>query len=141
MFNKNSSAGTAAQKRSKRSLFSRLPLLLAIPMLCAVFVSCKQKDWFPDTKEKLILIDNLRIPMPDYYKRVTGFDSIQLVMGGRGKYNEAKQDYDVTWDSLYANFCYPNKWEFDKFKKDTVFIHDTVYTSKNYGNIGTLNQY
>ena len=36
MFNKNSSAGTAAQKRSKCSLSARLPLLLAILMLSAV---------------------------------------------------------------------------------------------------------
>ncbi len=32
-------AGTAAQKRSKCSLLTRLPLLLAILMLCAVFMS------------------------------------------------------------------------------------------------------
>ena len=31
------SAGTAVKKRSKCSLFARLPRLLAIPMLCAVF--------------------------------------------------------------------------------------------------------
>lgn len=38
-FKRNRSAGTAAQKSSKSSLFARLPLLLAIPMLCAVFSS------------------------------------------------------------------------------------------------------
>jgi len=36
MFNKNSSAGTAAKNRSKSSLLARLPLLLAILLLCAV---------------------------------------------------------------------------------------------------------
>lgn len=56
-------------------------------------------------------VDNIIIAMPNYYKRVTGYDSIQLIMGGRAKYNESKHDYDVTWDSLYANFCYPNKFK------------------------------
>ena len=36
MQNCKTSAGTAAEKRSKCSLFSRLPLLLAILLLCAV---------------------------------------------------------------------------------------------------------
>lgn len=35
-FKRNRSAGTAAQKRSKSSLLSGLPLLLAILLLCAV---------------------------------------------------------------------------------------------------------
>jgi hypothetical protein len=85
-------------------------------------------------------MNNTKIAMPDNFRKVTGYDSIQLVFGGRSKYNEAKKDYDVTWDSLYANFCYPNKWEFEKFKKDTVFIQDTtwVYTSKNYGNVNNV---
>jgi hypothetical protein len=37
MFNRNSSAGTAAEKRSKCSLLARLPLLLAILLLSAVY--------------------------------------------------------------------------------------------------------
>lgn len=37
MLNKITSAGTAAKKRSKCSLLADRPLLLAIPMLCAVF--------------------------------------------------------------------------------------------------------
>jgi hypothetical protein len=50
MFNKNSSAGTAAKNRSKCSLFERLPLLLAILMLSAVF-SCQAQtiDFKTDT--------------------------------------------------------------------------------------------
>ena len=36
-FKRNRSAGTAAKKRSKCSLFARMPLLLAILMLSAVF--------------------------------------------------------------------------------------------------------
>lgn len=71
-------------------------------------------------------IDNTHSPMPEYFRKVTGYDSIQLVYGGRATYNENKHRYDVTWDSLFANFCYPNKWEFEKFKKDTIFIHDTL---------------
>jgi hypothetical protein len=43
MLNRNSSAGTAVKKRSKCSLFARLPLLLAIPMLCAVFCQAQSK--------------------------------------------------------------------------------------------------
>lgn len=128
MLNKNSSAGTAAKKSSKCSWLAGRPLLAAILLLVAVLSGCSRE------KEPEIL-NGQTIAMPDYYRKITGYDSIQLVFGGRGNYDEAKQDYDVTWDSLYANFCYPNKWQFEKFEKDTVFIHDTIYTSKNYKNV------
>ena len=104
---------------------------LVICLLLAILSGCTHKNMFNGRK----------IAMPDYYRKITGFDSIQLVFGGRATYNEAKQDYDVTWDSLYAHFYCPNKWESEKFKKDTVFIHDTIYTHRNYGNVKTLNQY
>lgn len=54
----------------------------------------------------------LKTPMPEYFRKVTGFDSIQL-----------------TWDDdanrLEANFCYYNKWEFEKFKHEK-FVDSTV---------------
>ncbi len=56
------------------------------------------------------VIDNTFIPMPEYYKKVTGFDSIQLVYLGRViKYDQVNKSFEVVWDSLTANFCYPNK--------------------------------
>lgn len=64
------------------------------------------------------------IPMPEEFRKLTGYDSIQVISLGK--------------DTLYANFCYPNEWEFFKFKKDTVYIHDTVYTSKHYKYVENL---
>ena len=99
-----------------------------------LFVSCKEKD------NRHYIKDSTIIPMPNFYRKATGMDSIQLIFGGRAKYNESKKGYDVTWDSLYANFCNPNKWEFEKWKKneweyDSVHkiikiystVHDTIY--------------
>ena len=95
-------------------------------ILSVIFIGCMNKGNQKVSRDTMIA-------MPDFYKPITGCDSIQLVLGGRGKYNELKQDFDVTWDSLYANFCYPNKWEFEKWKKDTVYIYDTVYIGYHSG--------
>lgn len=78
------------------------------------------------SKDRYQNIDNTRISMPSFYRKITGYDSIQLIYGGRAKYNTKKQTFDVTRDSLFANFCYPNKWQFNKFETDTIFIHDTL---------------
>lgn len=67
-------------------------------------------------KEKGVLYEGQNVAMPEFYRKITGYDSIQLVFGGRGKYNEEKKDFDVTWDSMFVHFCYPNQWEFEKFK-------------------------
>lgn len=50
MFKRITSAGTAAQKRSKISLLARSALLLAIPMLCAVFSGCERENKIVITK-------------------------------------------------------------------------------------------
>src|SRR5690348_7801923 len=55
MFNKNSSARTAAQKSSKGSLFARLPLLLAILMLSAVFCQAQRVR---DTVKVVMLVSD-----------------------------------------------------------------------------------
>lgn len=106
---------------------------LVILLLCAFLYECSYK-------EEPAIKDNTKIAMPHYFRKVTGYDSIQLIFGGRSRYNEAKKNYDVTWDSLCAEFCYPNKYQFEKFKKDTVYIHDTIY-KKQYLSVKTLNQY
>lgn len=54
MKNFKTSAGTAAQKRSKRLLLARFALLLAIPMLCAVFLSSCNGD---KSENGLIVVD------------------------------------------------------------------------------------
>lgn len=97
--------------------------VFAIGFVTGVILTCVA---FKGCRDKYLNIDNTRISMPDYYRKVTGYDSIQLVYGGRGRYNYKKQTFDVTRDSLFANFCYPNKWQFNKFKTDTIFIHDTL---------------
>lgn len=83
--------------------------------------------------KKTCIADGTMIAMPEYYRKVIGYDSIQLVYGGRAKYNYANHDYDVTWDSLYAHFCYPNNRESEKIKRDTVFISDSVFIIPNIG--------
>lgn len=60
MFNKNSSAGTAAQKRSKCSLLVGRPLLLAILLLSAVFCQAQIGDttWKAATDSNIKLSGN-----------------------------------------------------------------------------------
>jgi len=98
-------------------------LTIALSFLFIFIVGCKSGN-------APMVLDNNMIAMPEYYRRIIGYDSIQLVYGAHSKYNESKQDFDVTWDSLYANFCYQNEWEFEKFKKDTVYVHDTIHVDK-----------
>lgn len=71
-------------------------------------------------------IDNTHIPMPEYFRPITGYDSIQLIYGGRAVYNKKKYRYDVILDSLYANFCYPNKWRDSILRRDEGFYLDAV---------------
>lgn len=85
-----------------------------------ILCSCTHKDWCQE-----IMGHNHAMPDDDYWRKVTGYDSVQIYPTDNG---------------IKINFCYSNKWEFEKFKKpDTIFIHDTIYTSKHYGNVQTLN--
>lgn len=89
---------------------------LTIAFILILFIGCNDCHE-THYRYKYQPVDNKKIAMPDeYWRKLTGYDSIQLISFGK--------------DTLYANFCYPNEWEFYKFKKDTVFIHDTIYTSK-----------
>ena len=85
--------------------------ILSISIL-AFLIGCKSQTY------KYKSVDNKKIPMPEELRKLTGYDSIQLISFGK--------------DTLYANFCYPNEWAYFKYKKDTVYIHDTFYTSKQY---------
>lgn len=80
---------------------------LSIIIFCFCIVSCNQKKHWG----KYVVNDYLQLDT--FWKEVTGYDSLQITSNYEG-------------DKLNYNFCYPNKWEFIKFKKDTVFIHDTV---------------
>jgi hypothetical protein len=58
MFKKSTSAGTAAQKSSKCSVLARCALILAIPMLCAVF-SCQAQSKFKSVPCKIDTIKGI----------------------------------------------------------------------------------
>jgi hypothetical protein len=77
MLNKNSSAGTAAQKISKCSLLAGLPLLLAILLLCAVSGQAQRKL---DTVRVLILYSDTT------YKGISPTQST-FVLSVREKHN------------------------------------------------------
>lgn len=44
------------------------------------------------------------IPMDDFFRKPTGYDSIEIYGNMKG-------------DKLEVNFCCPNQWAFEKFKK------------------------
>jgi hypothetical protein len=89
-----------------------------ILFIALFFIGCNQKNWYPETDNKTSMIVytmQTHIPLDDFYRKVTGYDSIQVII------RESK---------LEANFCYPNKWEHGKWRKDTVYVHDTIYKPK-----------
>jgi hypothetical protein len=93
MFNRNSSAGTAAQKRSKWSLLSRLPLLLAILLLSAVCCQGQIGDsgliFSPSHIGSYSIINNNNgfdfndcgtwEPQPDYYTDWESVDTLKKI--------------------------------------------------------------
>ncbi len=89
-----------------------LPILITV-----LLIECKEKHPENDEFHMTVWTMATVIPMPDgdFWREVTGFDSIQLVIR-QGK--------------LEANFCYRNKWEFTKWHTDTIRIHDTIIKRK-----------
>lgn len=82
MFNRNSSAGTAAKKRSKCSLFARLPLLLAILLLSAVFCPVvKSQVTFSNGANTLFDLNDCGTwePQPDYYTDWESVDTLKKI--------------------------------------------------------------
>lgn len=95
-----------------------------------IFIGCTQKNWHPETDDETSMIVYTmytHIPLDDFYRKVTGYDSLQLIIRN-GK--------------LEGNFCFPNQWEFNKWRKDTIYVHDTVIKTvyKNNPSIITVNQ-
>jgi len=86
-------------------------LLYAIILLS---MGCTQKK---DNEYYMTVYSMARlIPIDSFHRTIVGYDSIQLIIRN-GK--------------LEGNFCYPNKWEFEKWRKDTVKIHDTIYIARD----------
>lgn len=54
-----------------------------------------------------------KVAVPDFYRKIIGYDSLEMIYS-LNKWN--------------VNFCYPNKWEFEKFKKadSIVFHYDSI---------------
>lgn len=80
MLNRKMSAGTAAQKSSKSSLFARLPLLLAIPMLSAVFCqNAKSQITFQSQSGLGFNLNDCGTwePQPDYYTEWESVDTLK----------------------------------------------------------------
>lgn len=76
--------------------------LLYFIILCVSSLSCRDAY----TKEEIgVLYEGQKIAMPEYHRHITGYDSVQVII------------HNGKWE---ANFCYPNKWEFNKFKLDTA---------------------
>lgn len=83
----------------------------SVLILIIVLISCEQKDYFPD--KVTIWSGTTFIPVPDNYRFILGYDSIQLMVNNNG--------------NISANFCYLNgliiKDSLIAIKKnDTVFV-------------------
>lgn len=64
------------------------------------FVSEHKRD-----EPKIKVLHELEnVAVPDEYRKIIGYDSVQMFFLGK-------------WE---ANFCYPNEWVLNKFKPDTI---------------------
>lgn len=75
-----------------------------LSILLLFFISCKEKSHWG----KFVVNDH--IALDSFWMRVTGYDTIQILSNYEG-------------DKLTYNFCYPNKWQYVKFRKDTLFAN------------------
>lgn len=72
----------------------------------------------PYPKER-ILYEGRKVAMPKEYRRMTGYDSIQVV------YYRPGSMLSNGWE---GHFCYPNELEFEKWKYDSTAPQQTIYT-------------
>lgn len=72
-----------------------------------ILIFCLYGCGEPYPEEKLLLHEGQKIAMPKYYRRITGYDSIQIVHYRKGS------SLGNGWE---GHFCNPNEWEFEKFK-------------------------
>jgi len=88
-------------------------------ILVVVIASCKSDNPTYNRMQYVrVVVD--KFPINEFMRKITGYDSIQI--------SPKLTDTGIV---LEPNFCYPNEWEFEKFKKDTVYIHDTIYKGKD----------
>lgn len=80
------------------------------------FAYLKGQDSVYNQKWTKVVLHEI-IPMDNIYRKSTGCDSIEILPNYFGT-------------KLEASFCYPNQWQFEKYRKNTVFIHDTTYLGK-----------
>ena len=91
---------------------SRAMIGLLLGLVCiAIYIGYKLCTTVPEHKRipfGPIVYPLQCMPMPDQYRSITGYDSVQ---------------YLYFMDKLELNFCHPNKL---KQRADTIFIHDTI---------------
>lgn len=110
---------------------------LLIITVITLFACGNKKDTPVPPDHIQVIVD--KVALPEYWRTVTGYDSIQIVptMDDTGRFSR-----------LEVNFCYPNNWkeylgkdkpaighEYWLIPKDTILIHDTIYSKvmKSYG--------
>lgn len=67
------------------------------------FILCSCGNPYP--KEERALKEAENVAMPEYYRHITGYDSVEVIFF-MGKWK--------------VNFCYPNEWERNKYKFDSI---------------------
>ena len=100
-------------------------LLISIISIAAIgwILVFSPAEYVPESgviRSGVILYEAERAPLDAYWRRITGYDSVQVYYGLSDK------GYA---DKVTVNFCYPNEWDREKFKIDTVSIHDRAEKS------------
>jgi hypothetical protein len=78
-------------------------LCLSIVVLFVIVVFLRSIFIKPDLNQPIrVVYEGQCVAMPEYYRKITGFDSVQIVPNLPRKEGEKR--------ILEANFCYPNKY-------------------------------
>lgn len=81
--------------------FQELLCYIILIGLLIFFIGERKKD-----EPKInVLHEAENIAVPEDYRKIIGYDSVEAVF------------FMGKWE---VNFCYPNQWEFEKFKLDTT---------------------
>lgn len=113
------------EPRVKIAILFKIIVLLTVVLIIVEYNSIVAQKKY--NKHRCMLYEMELVGLDSFWMKITGYDSIQITERHRNF-----EDMDEV--TLEVNFCYPNKWQFEKWNKyvppihDTIFIHDRAKT-------------
>lgn len=91
-------------------------LLISVGLFVSIMFWWQLDTFFNKNKRPVYVLHEVeKVAVPDFYRKILGYDSLEMIYS-LNKWN--------------VNFCYPNEWEYGKFKKikvdSLVFQYDSI---------------